>query len=150
MEKPSPISGQALGTGHSPGLGHPTVNSPSRCCCDGVTLHFLKNSSVSLSTTSSLASSPPALIADTTSPCCLPSMQTPLTCEAGRRWGVGEGVKGVPPENPAFPHMPPSGSLTVSWEAGKTGKAKENTQRRLHKHSSKPGERPGSLGWALL
>lgn len=52
---------------------------PLRCSEDGTTLHFLKNSSVSLSTTSSLVSSPPALMAVTTSPCCLPSTQTPFT-----------------------------------------------------------------------
>lgn len=77
-----------LATGHIPPWGHTvgrTPHSPFRCSLDGITLHFLKNSSVSLSTTSSLVSSPPALMAATTSPCCLPSMQTPFTCGGGGR-----------------------------------------------------------------
>lgn len=44
-----------------------------------MTLHFLKNSSVKLSTTSSLVSSPPDFMAETTSECCLPSMHCPFT-----------------------------------------------------------------------
>lgn len=47
----------------------------------GRTLHLLKNSSVSASTTSSLVSSPPALMAPTTSECCMPITDTPFTWE---------------------------------------------------------------------
>lgn len=54
---------------------------PVRCSAVGVTRHFLKKASVSESTTKSEVLSPPALITATTSACCFPSTETPLTWE---------------------------------------------------------------------
>ncbi len=54
---------------------------PVRCSAVGITRHFLKKASVSESTTKSEVLSPPALIMATTSACCFPSTETPLTWE---------------------------------------------------------------------
>lgn len=54
-------------------------HSPVRCSEVGVTLHLLKKASVSVSTTSSRASSPPALMAATTCECVFPSTGTSFT-----------------------------------------------------------------------
>lgn len=73
------------------------------CSGVGATLHLLKKASVSVSTTSREVSSPPDLMAATTSECCFPSTVIPFTWrdrgsdregEGGRKRGA-EGREGA-------------------------------------------------------
>lgn len=83
------------------------ASSPVRCSSEGRTLHFLKNSSAKLSTTNSFVSSPPAFMAATTSECCLPSMDTPFTCQDNNiLWDHREGGGQFPRE-----------AATLVWES---------------------------------